>query len=155
MWQPLTAGNYTNPYYNKNVPGFVSACEFYMEGNPGEVTLSVEHDLNVYLNLFYLDEETGMFERVENQENNGTVTTAKVDGTKTYALLDEWAYRNYKDQKNKYFNGMDVVFLVDNSGPMWEMDTIGKRQEIVNNILGSLQKDKTIFTTCVMYQNFG
>lgn len=127
-----------NVLLSSNIPGYLgSAYDFEVQGEFDEATISFNYDTalgelgeDFQPKIYYLNEETGLLEKLPDQEVNNGVISAKVKHFSKYILLNEvefelaWAsdIRKPRVGGKSHSNGdIDIVFVVDESNSMENM----------------------------------
>lgn len=107
--------------------------------------------------IYYLDEETGRLEELENQEVSTTDRTikAKVSHFSIYLLLNKvdfdavWEYSIIPSVSEDNRAGIDVVFALDASGSMEKNDPQHLAITLANNFIDRLRNGKDRASTIV------
>ena len=142
-----------NPLITSNIPGYLgSAYSFETEGELKSATITFEYDESLgqigedfQPRIYYLNEETGEFEELNNQKvTNGTVS-ADVEHFSTYILLNKVEFDKVWETDIKPVDytgdsktGIDIVFAIDSSGSMSWNDGSGIRKEAVKKFIEKL-----------------
>ncbi|MCR5783239.1 MAG: VWA domain-containing protein [Clostridia bacterium] len=135
------------------IPGRIgSAYDFSAEGEFISAQISFSYDESLgdigddfQPRIYYVNEETGEFEELEDQIVENGVVTATVSHFSTYILLNEVEFDTVWDTEIKPSDyegdskkGLDIVFALDSSGSMWSNDYNGIRREAVKQFVDKL-----------------
>ena len=146
-----------NAMVRSTLPGYMGpAYDFTVEGEIEEATLTFTYDTEVYgepdeefqPRIYYLNEETKLYEELKNQVVENGVVKAKTTHFSTYILLNKTEFDKIwetsirppeytgEDQKS----GLDVVLLIDYSLSMPENDPNDLRKDAAKLFLDKLQE---------------
>lgn len=122
-----------DPFASTGIPGYLgSVYDFSVDGEIESATLKFSYNRDVYGDpdedfqprIYYLNEETQLLEKLENQIVENGVVIAHVSHFSRYLLLNEvdfdkvWETEIKPPKDNNDYNGLDVVFVTDNSRSM-------------------------------------
>lgn len=143
-----------NPLLSENIAGYLgSAYNFSTDGEfkSAEITFSYNTDLgqigeDFQPRIYYFNEETGLLEELPNQVVTDGKVKAQVSHFSTYVLLNKiavdkvWAtdIKTPQNQGDSQYTGIDVVFVIDSSGSMWDNDHSGLRKEAAKAFVDKL-----------------
>lgn len=143
-----------NPLLSENIAGYLgSAYNFSTDGEfkSAEITFSYDTDLgqigeDFQPRIYYFNEETGLLEELPNQVVTDGKVKAQVPHFSTYVLLNKiavdkvWAtdIKTPQNQGDSQYTGIDVVFVIDSSGSMWDNDHSGLRKEAAKAFVDKL-----------------
>lgn len=126
-----------NALISSSIPGYLgNAYDFSTEGEFETATLTFEYDTSLGTigdefqpRIYYVNEETGEFEELENQVVENGKISVTVEHFSTYILLNKVEFDAVWDKEIKPVDyqedgkkGIDIVFVVDSSGSMSSND---------------------------------
>ncbi len=145
-----------NGLLSNQIPGSIgSAYDFSTEGKFISAKISFKYDESIGTvgddfqpRIYYVNEETGEFEELEEQKiENGTVT-ATVKHFSTYILLNKTEYDKIWDKDIKKptddgtgFKDLLISFIIDSSGSMSWNDPSGLRKELTKNFIDKMANE--------------
>lgn len=142
-----------NPFISSNIPGYIgSAYEFTINGVVKNATITFEYDTNIgeigeYFQprIYWLNEETGEFEELENQTVENGKVSAVVEHFSTYILLNKVMFDDVWDTDIKApndegtgFKNLLISFIIDSSGSMSSNDRSGLRKELTKSFIDKM-----------------
>lgn len=145
-----------NPLVSSNIPGYLgSAYNFTVDGELKSATLTFNYDSSLgeigadfQPRIYYVNEESGELEELENQIVTNGKVVANVNHFSTYILLNKVEFDKVwnteikpTDYQGDGKTGIDIVFVVDSSGSMTSNDRSGIRKTAVKNFVDKLGKD--------------
>lgn len=163
-----------NPLVSSNIPGYLgSAYNFTIEGDLKYATLTFNYDNSLgeigadfQPRIYYVNEESGELEELENQTVTNGKVVANVSHFSTYILLNKIEFDKVWDTEIKPVNyegdsrtGIDIVFALDSSGSMSSNDRNGIRRTAVKQFIDKLgQNDRAAIvdfdSSASVYQDF-
>ena len=142
-----------NPLIGANIAGYLgSAYDFITEGTLLSAEITFEYDTSLgeigdafQPRIYYVNEETGIFEELPNQTvTNGSVSVA-VTHFSTYILLNKVEFDKVweteikpQDGQTNQYTGIDTVFVIDSSGSMGSNDEAGLRKQAAKDFASKL-----------------
>lgn len=146
-----------HPMVRYTLPGYLGAAyDFSVEGDFDKATLTFHYNTEFYgepneefqPRIYYINEETGLYEELENQVVENGVVKATTTHFSKYILLNQVEYDKIWQEKivspsqaAEQEIGLLVVFLMDSSPSMAENDEDGIRLERISASLDSLGKN--------------
>ena len=143
-----------NPLISKSIAGYLGdAFEFTTTGPIGNAELIFTYDASLGTEgdsfkprIYYFNEETGLLEELPKQVVTDGEVKAQVSHFSTYVLLNKvavdkvWAtdIKTPQNQGDSQYTGIDVVFVIDSSGSMWDNDRSGLRKEAAKAFVDKL-----------------
>lgn len=143
-----------NPLISKSIAGYLGdAFEFTTTGPIDKAELTFTYDASLGTEgdsfkprIYYFNEETGLLEELPNQVVTDGEVKAQVSHFSTYVLLNKvavdkvWAtdIKTPQNQGDSQYTGIDVVFVIDSSGSMWDNDRSGLRKEAAKAFVDKL-----------------
>ena len=143
-----------NPLISKSIAGYLGdAFEFTTTGPIDKAELTFTYDTSLGSEgdsfkprIYYFNEETGLLEELPNQVVTDGEVKAQVSHFSTYVLLNKvavdkvWAtdIKTPQNQGDSQYTGIDVVFVIDSSGSMWDNDRSGLRKEAAKAFVDKL-----------------
>lgn len=143
-----------NPLISKSIAGYLGdAFEFTTTGPIDKAELTFTYDASLGTEgdsfkprIYYFNEETGLLEELPNQVVTDGEVKAQVSHFSTYVLLNKvavdkvWAtdIKTPQNQGDSQYTGIDVVFVIDSSGSMWDNDRFGLRKEAAKAFVDKL-----------------
>ena len=135
---------------DKEIPGYIDdGYNFVIEGEITGATVEVSYDRTLEDKefdpaLYYFNEENQLLELVDNQINENGKVIAHLEHFSKYILINKTEYvKNWNytflqmDDKNK-FSGLDIAFLIDDSGSMLWNDTNDDRGAVTRGFIDKL-----------------
>lgn len=136
---------------NENTPGYMGQDPIHVEIEEGHsANITMEYD-QAYLEegdtpeLYYLDEKTQCYEKVESTVNAEGKVEASVEKTGVYVLLnhrlvdDVWENDIFRPSELVQDGPIDVVFVTDRSQSMDSNDPKGIRKEVIKEFVNKLR----------------
>lgn len=140
------------------LPGYMGdAYEFTVEGEIEQATLSFAYDVELYgepnedfqPRIYYINEETGMYEELENQVVENGVVKAVTPHFSKYILLNKVEFDKIWEEEimppievtEEEGGGLAMVLLMDCSPSMAENDPKKIRLELISLFLDNLGKN--------------
>lgn len=142
-----------NPFISSNISGYIgSAYEFKVNGVLEKATITFEYDTSIgeigeYFQprIYWLNEETGEFEELENQTVENGKVSAIVEHFSTYILLNKVMYDEVWDtdikapnEEESGFENLLISFVIDSSGSMSSSDRSGLRKELTKSFIDKM-----------------
>lgn len=136
-----------------SIPGYLgSAYDFETDGNFVSATITLSYDTGLgeigedfQPRIYYVNEETGMFEELPNQTVENGKVSVTVEHFSKYILLNKvefdavWSSEiKPPEYEGNGMTGIDVVFVVDSSGSMDWNDETNLRHEAVKQFVDKL-----------------
>lgn len=148
----------TNHLVRRTLPGYLGdAYEFTVEGEFSQATLSFTYDTELYgtpneefqPRIYYINEETGMYEELKNQVVENGVVKVKTTHFSKYILLNkvefdkiwEESIRAPLKEGETVKKGMEIVLAIDYSLSMLENDPDDLRKDAAKLFLDKLGED--------------
>ena len=144
-----------NPLVRPSLPGYMgSAYDFSVDGTFDQATISFTYDVDTFGQLseefqpriYYLNEEAGLFEELENQTVENGRVTATVTHFSTYILLNKVAFDEVWNNdikapgtENQVAKSLRIAFVIDVSGSM-SGSKISTVRSVMNEFLGSMDE---------------
>lgn len=142
-----------NLLISPSIPGYLgSAYDFETDGNFVSATITLSYDTSLgeigedfQPRIYYINEETGMFEELPNQTVENGKVSVTVEHFSKYILLNKvefdavWSSEiKPPEYEGNGMTGIDVVFVVDSSGSMDWNDETNLRHEAVKQFVDKL-----------------
>ena len=163
------ANNTNNPLVSVNMPGYLAAYEISAKQfDSASITFTIGKEIgtvneNFQPTIYYLNEETGLLEEVEDQIISGNKITASVSHFSIYILLNKVEFEEAWDKDIKPpLSGetdddeeatLDVVFVIDCSGSMQDNDRDRLAPQLSKQFVSKLRdnQDKAAVVTFTDY----
>lgn len=145
-----------NPFVSSTIPGYMGpAYNFSSDGNFSSAQISFKYDESIGVigddfqpRIYYVNEETGELEELEDQSVENGAVTASVEHFSTYILLNKIEYEKIwnKDIKTPTddgsgFKNLLISFIIDSSGSMSSNDPSGLRKELTKNFIDKMTNE--------------
>ncbi|MGN0468117.1 MAG: VWA domain-containing protein [Acutalibacteraceae bacterium] len=145
--------NSENTFLSNQIPGRLGAAfDFSTNGEFISAQISFNYDQSIGMigddfqpRIYYVNEETGEFEELENQTVNNGIVTATVEHFSTYILLNKVEFDKVWDtdikspnEEGTGFKDLLISFVIDSSGSMGWNDPSGLRKELTKNFIDKM-----------------
>lgn len=138
------------------IPGYMGdAYEFSIDGEINEATLTFSYDTKLGTvgnafqpRIYYINEKTGLFEELDDQQVEDGKVTAKTNHFSKYILLNKVAFDEAWDNDIKLPDdenqnkGLSVAFVIDRSSSMDENDPEDLRKQLTKDFINKMNFDK-------------
>lgn len=133
-----------------NIPGFIdSGYNFTVNGTISGADVEVTYDPAIESEeckpaLYYYNEETEFLELVENQIHENGKVKAHLEHFSQYILINSikyaevWEYLFVQEEDDEQFDGLDIAFVIDDSGSMTSNDANNIRVDVTKEFIQKL-----------------
>ncbi|OUO90621.1 hypothetical protein B5F40_06625 [Gordonibacter sp. An230] len=149
-------GSADNPYVSPSIPGYLGAAyDFKVEGAFDSAVISFSYNQEMFgtpdedfqPRIYYVNEETGELEKLQNQIVEGNVVRATVSHFSTYILINEIPFDKVWDadiapplEEGENGDALDVAFVIDGSGSMSSNDPYELRKDVTRQFIDKLRE---------------
>ena len=136
---------------DKSIPGYIDdGYNFVVDGSISGAIVEVSYDISLEEKeefepaLYYFNEETYLLELVENQSWGNGKVTAQLEHFSKYILINKkeytksWSYTFLQMEDDKKFSGLDIAFVIDDSGSMSWNDSYNERAAVTREFINKL-----------------
>ncbi len=129
---------------DKNIPGYIDdGYNFTVDGKITEAEVEVTYDKSLEKGdfepaLYYYDTEKQFLEPVENQRHEKGKVIAHLEHFSEYILINKiiysshWDYKFIQKEIDNRCSGLDIAFVIDDSGSMSWNDKQNQRLDVIN-----------------------
>ena len=141
-------------FFPTTMPGYIGgAYEFRVDGNIEMATIKfvfeemLLDDSSFDPVIYYFNEETQLLEELETTVV-GNVASTQVTHFSKYILLNRTVFQNAFEWQDVWsttgFSGVEVVFVIDDSGSMTSNDRYNERLSVARNLIDNLPADSKV-----------
>lgn len=135
---------------DKEIPGYIDdGYNFVVDGSISGATVEVSYDVSLEGEgfepaLYYFNEEVQLLELVENQSWENGKLTAQLEHFSKYILINKkeytksWNHSFLQLEDDVKFSGLDIAFVIDDSGSMSWNDRLNKRGAVTREFINKL-----------------
>ena len=138
-------------FFPEEMPGYIGkAYDFTVDGSFDEAVITFEFDADSLSEdadpvIYYFNEEEQSLEALETTVE-GNAACASTTHFSTYILLDRavyeeaftWIDYTWDESTQGEFSGVEIVFVIDDSGSMSSNDSSNQRLTVAQNLIDSL-----------------
>ena len=140
--------------FPEDIPGYIGeAYDFSVDGTFDTATIKFKFDDALLKTegfdpvIYYYNEEKQALEELETQID-GNVASAKVNHFSTYILINRKVFSSAFEWQDNWsddnYTGVDVAFVIDDSGSMWSNDRGNERLTVARDLIDKLPQSSRV-----------